>query len=621
MDSKFQFSLRGRCFGIDTHLKGNKSTGWEYEQSFLSRFFDIKKAKLDIGLLNKNFKKLSNNFPYEVRVLIIEANELILLSNKSVDVIPYSLNDAEFNKQKTSNAKRLKDIVVANNYQEALINTEVLSILLNKISDFLNFDGLLVLSGELVWSGWLDFFVLIQNILNIKSTPGYLALDSYAVWEYVLLNISSQKEILNFSKSLFLPDITVINNYSQKRLPVGPIEIIDNDEVKTIHNVGGDYTLFDLKKSGYELENTGEFLSRFLLVKNRNISKIFERNYLKKQQLFQSSCDKKFIYRYAHTKPNKVKEGDVNLYCRYPLMSIVKQDTDGYSHVTQIKHKLPKYDYIEMPVNKELLVNEGQLVVKGDVLFRHTVGSKNKIEVAGNSGKISLSMLDKGLLSIEYDEKIITTPIELQGKFQSKVSERNIMIKNKYISIPIDNISEIIGGGILSEWSNSIEQELQSSSFKYIIFLTKQNKVDYSKLAFKNGSILAVIAFNAGVIDKKDREYLAELGINCLFLDIASYNSNPDYERLIRLCLNSYIEIRVNEIVLPIESVGNINSIVTSTNALTNLKKGSFVKFLNYQSDFLYGKIEKSSNDAQGDFLVNMPDMILRAHPANIIIV
>lgn len=627
MDSKIQFSLRGTRFGIETHLKENNKTGWEFEKSVLSRFFyNNKLDSTNLSIVESNFLSLRKLFPYEIRIVIINADEVILLEKDNTQQFPYVIKDfvskLGFD---TVVSTRATAIVKANNYQEDVINASVIKTILQKISLRKDFSGITIFTGEMIWSGWFDTFTLLSFLLENDNLSAYFTLDSYAVWHHTILELKKDNHIKSYSKKLFEADLTLINNAGKKKeIPLGKFEIIKGKESKILHNIESNFNFYDLKKTGFEILENNNFLARCLLIKNKRTAKISESIYKNKQKLFQSSCGKYVEYSYPPSSYFKIKNGNVLL--EFAKGVVLKNGLKGqvYKNDTRIEVCKPIVEYINMHDGATVLVTKDQLVTTGEIVYKYKLGNNYRLFSTTKSGKVSEEFLDKGILSIEIDKRIDTITINFSGNVKFLQEANKLLINTNYYEVPIFNnkYQRNIAGHLIDFEIKNVT-ELENYAFNIIPYIRSQLSEQITECnLFKTGRVPAVLVSSRKFLKPEQMKFFNENNVSLVFLDEHSNNANLEIEKIIGHSIGRYVEIREYSMLIPIDNEDFYQKIEKGINNKHSLTKGALVKFFNYQSDFLYGKIEKSLHgDKLDNYLINMPDGIYEGHPANIIIV
>ena len=617
MDAKYKFSIEGTRFGIETHLINKNNAGWEFDKSILSRFFIAKEHVENYLTIQEGLTQINSRLPFNIQVIFINNGKICLASAKKITHSTFEFE--KYYDNQDLNKKRLSDLVCANNLFDAEINSRVFQkITENILHDINNFSGLTIFSGELIWSGWADYFVILSFLLTNEINTGNYAVDSFGILEFALNNIKNKVEINNFHKSLFYPNITVINNTRKHQiLPLEKIKISKGRVEKYIHNVASPFNYFDLKEADYEFNNTGYHLSRHLLIKNREKITI---NRNKRQALFNSTS--KIIQRYIY--PHKLTASSMKGKLLLDYYNIKFQPVDLLTNRDvkdmTINGEKSYYRYFEMPSESAFQLVDGQIIVKGDFLYSYKSRGKVVKVMSDVDGEVSKSLIDSDILEIMIDKKNVSIQKEIPGKIVGLDKAGTVVLETELLEAPVSYNSNKVLGGEIKEWSPKKLAEFNNFNHKIILYIRNNNDISFDNLIFKIGIISAVLVSKHNLLNDKSLKLLDAARIPVIYLDSYSNNANPDIEKLLSICIDKYIQIAFNKIEIPYSFVSEYLKYYRQSINSNLIRKGVSVKFENYQSNYLYGKIEKSLKDSSENCLVNMPDGIFEAHPANIII-
>lgn len=630
MDANFPFTITGDDFIITTHLKRNKTTGYEFEKSTLSRFFDAKINPNKESDFEAGLSLLFDKFPYNLRIIILNKNDIqIFQTNEHEKMIherlSYSSHQPESLVKRRINKLRVAkgfnpELILANQFNEEELHAEIINSSLDSLNG--DFEGLTVFSGERVWSGWFDMFCLLKFLLNNDNNTSYYALDSYGIWQYLLSHIKVDRRLLEIDKGLLEPDLTFIDNRNHKIFSkAGTIKINKSNKIKNLHLLDQPYSFFDLKETGFEISEMNSYLAKYLLIKNSKNCNLNAKVFEKQRGFLQNSSDKNRKIIYAQKKYFRVEEGSISLVSCFPIKvwpqigDLVAENDTLFTIASRVSK------YVEIPSGSELMVTNKQLVVPGDTLFQMKLANKKRIITTSVAGKVSLSLIDKGLLEINSDEKIVSISSNWDAKVSGIIQPNCIQLKLPIIKIPLSYESGLHFAGVFSEWSKSVAPALAKSFYKTILYIRKPEQIEIDEYLFRSGRIAGVIINNFGSVTKKILLALKKLAIPVLVLEPTSKNGNSNYEKILHYNLDKYLEVDNDHLKIPESNIKSIIKLIGVNDDERSIMKGSKVRFLNYQSEYLYGKIEKSPSDLNDNLLVNLPDGIFEARPENIILI
>lgn len=486
-------------------------------------------------------------------------------------------------------------------------------IVINYLSQILskfNFSNLaensvLIVSGEMLWSGFLNMDLLINLFkTNIKNNI-YLLFDSRALWQ-LLLSFEESKFLFALNKQYMLPQVYSLKHKSLNN----KISVNINSNNKTFILVKK-FNLFNLSQGSGFLGN--KYLPQYLLVDNlleKSDKKEFERFNIN----FEESESINFVPQTQYLLNEQTRS--VALYFDDSQKCNKKIGEWLNENETIGSYKKDVYESIFISQKAKPTVFNGQIIKAGDVL---AVGPNNKQISAEIAGKVDLSQIKNGQLKIISDKKDEEIKSPISGELVSFSKSEGFIIKSQFKSI-------FIGGQI----GNSFWGRLD-------------NNMDF------DGAIIKFVSLKDFLDDLKEKslqKYLNK-GVRGVLIEASSQEEINKFSTLstlpfgicfLSLEVDPYKELK-SEI---INKMFGKNVFIENTNLLINLsdefdmgiekpqkqmsiqeepefKIGEIVSFSSFLTDKICGKIIKLPSPKNQSFLIDNGDRIIDVSLNNLI--
>lgn len=622
MDSIFPFKLEGSDFVLETTLRFKNKSGFIFDSTKINRTFfsgsgSFVEAKQE-AVLEKNFQLLQDKMGLKLQILLLSRFQILHFYNSKLISVPLDWQKTvnlflKNNKVDEIARRRLEkgEIIIPNDQFEAEINYELMKLILSitGVSVSKDSDELLVLGGELIWSGWFDFYQATKLLISEHNPDKYISFDKYGTWEYALRNLGIKHEASQFSSSLFLPDL-LFKNYAERK---SKIRIKKGNTVKELVVPDVPYMIFDLGEFGYEDVEAGDYYPRFFLLKKKDLNSINKKAYQKRKELFQS-CAARTEQVMSGIVQDEFIQSEVSINTTYPLVDSPQIGKKYNENDTLARVGVTSVDFIKLPVKYGLLVQDGQLVTAGSEIAQATVGGKKIKVLTENSGKVSLCRIDNGFVLIEKDYKIYSMPSVFEGEVSAVHNKTVFNIKTEVLHRAIVSDGGTALTGLLVNGEN--EQASLGRGYYKILYVNGAKILKNISQVLSSQDFLAILTNEnfAGVLQKVALDF--NLPVICL--DNDSLNNDPLLEKLLYYHTNKLVILEPDRIgfIAPtrimVEETADGNKVA---------RKGDAVKFINYQSNFRYGKIEKSLSEQGSNYLVNAPDGIFEIRPGNLFLI
>lgn len=669
MPNQLKIRIWGKYFGLETSLTKADGHGFLPEQSRYWRiptplneeFNDYELAPVDAALLLKGFtgtKLESASKLTQQAILPKSIKQIGSLINWNLSVLDLGFEQSSLTSAETETHTEMRmlqqlnrkeaqqlikqyklnpDIIRSNCNSYPLVATDFSTIglhyqlvrdslkILEKLSPETDH---LVLTGELIWSGWLNLY-MICLLINLIGRDIDVIIDYSGIWQFLLQPRNILPQLYKLDSSFFVSDLSWCQEPPVNRISKEDSEIvlrkgkIERKLIPGKRRTG----LFVLPESGYSYENGRKLAMlvylnayRFMLPELKNIPKLStwwkepiqnirqaEYFYLgtnslniQKRNLFiASNQDKKFsLYNSA---------GDILKAGNACGREIVRNS---------VLIDISKYHLLR----KDIFVSDGEYVTKGKVLFRASTlgGAWEKEVVVPIDGKVDLKLFEKGFILIhESLERAFIMPFT--ARLQSKSVSQGIHVEAETISLPLIISSNDHWQGFLN-WG-----EVSGEYDENILVLNSPDDFDLNAEAIFAQHIKGVLFMSAEekilseLIQKKMKTF-SFLGFG--LITQLSLKPHQEIIKLFKFYNGNYAIVDNSMVSIPFDSANftfkELKPAVETeglSRAADALKKGEIVRVINYSDSYPYARIEKIQS--KNRFLAATDEAIEDLYAAN----
>lgn len=658
----------GRHFALETKLSYSDASGYTHAESFryrLSPYSEHSKlltdsskniADFSVFLSSDTQESLFNNrsqdIPHDedinnpIELISKEIGKTIKVWELNFDIVKkYDSNhvlskhldyesmlkdrqyksifkDIDTIKEQLYNAFKVNPII-SHTYEDQIINAKILDYIL---SDFYNNESkdteLLIVTGEMLWSGWLNMFLITQLLHNGISSNIEVIFDCYGVWQALIRSNSQTTELYKIGKEFFKPDLSFFVDLPLISKSRSHIELELKKESTRKLILGKDRVgLFDLGEGGYKLQNKN-YIPQLLYLKFFNRpkfnSKVDEKKYDKwwkgTDYLLQKNINSVVSY-YPRTL-NYIDCARLSLPDRFSKkVGDILEEGEVTGQFNIIHRKFMDMNGVDSYEERLSIVN-GQLINKGDSLFDKKLFGVNLN--ARSSGKVDFSLLDQGIIQI------------LKARFEVDHAPINGTVEgikmNKYYNISSYFIhfyvSKYIGNSDVSGYL--VNKQMLEGDFEKALYLESLDKYDFNIDSVQEYRVRVIIIPSAGYDEIV--EFIKKEEIRMGVVNVIILNRLGDKDKYLGEMLMKYMGkyICINNkgtVMVPYNSKQFTFSMPLKEDAIQNkinysLGVGKEIQIINYRAIPSYVRIESVSGS---NILVNTGKELLYVSLDNII--
>ncbi|MEI7578841.1 MAG: hypothetical protein WCJ58_02245 [bacterium] len=485
---------------------------------------------------------------------------------------------------------------------------------------------LLVFTGEMVWSKWLNMLTISQYLQDYLNRNLKIIIDDSGFWQLLIYLAQKEPEIYKFSECFFNPQILFLanNDFLFHRKGYDVFEYHEDSALKNLLVSKERSELYDLHSSECTLDDNS-VLPRYILFPKKQSKSIekFSNNqfehWWKPVELENNAIE----FQHLSFSPMQiVEEEQLELSILRFNKAIGDQvhsaDLLGVSRSDQFEI----LDYRHLPeLEKYLVVINGQILRQGEIIaLIPQFGSLLTYEIkAPCSGKIDLSQSEYGVIIIHTNKEL--RPFHAQFNFQVVDIQKNCKI---FIKCAVENIYPFFNiGSSVSGILKTMDSE-HNEEFPSIIFIDNLEEFRLNLDNIIHHRIKAIIIAKTNYFEftkflkKKDWELF---NMNIILLEDFAGNISGIAARLKKF-IGNYIFIDQGIIKIPLEQIANKFPLERSKEQQryqiqkTVLKQGEKIHFLDYSLNNAYARIE---NVGLKTCLVNFQDNLLTIRKENII--
>ncbi|MCA9383319.1 hypothetical protein KC909_03060, partial [Candidatus Dojkabacteria bacterium] len=162
----------------------------------------------EVGILELNFDQVTYKSSAGLFTKEVDINKLVL-----ENCYPQFHKSLGISKNDLFNALNTAPVIPSDSvsYMANLLIFKTL------IGDFIDRgevkEQLLVVTGEMVWSGWLSLLGISEFLLRTIMDNKEIIIDQYAIWPLITRISKQEPELLMLNSSFFKPNLYAINDY------------------------------------------------------------------------------------------------------------------------------------------------------------------------------------------------------------------------------------------------------------------------------------------------------------------------------------------------------------------------------------------------------------------------
>jgi len=399
---------------------------------YVAKLLHIKPLILECG-----FDQWAINSDKKIHVTEITSSEKTLYSLLINPVYPISAADQEF-------VIGLIDKIIARLKPKTIKNAQ-------------NDKDIIVITGEMVWSGWLNDNMVAYILSNLFNESSYCFLDKSGLWEMVLRGTWLSEKIEKINQLMFAPNVY----FYRFRPKEERLDLVDENSKRQIINNG--YSRYINGLEGFKISEID--IPKDLILSGSKYKKITERriNGLIKTEL--SFVD--------------VKIGDFVLLGHNKLCD------------TRVMRQLTIINSGKYSKNVSFTVSHGQIVEKGETIAVNKSISgiiRGEEYLSPRSGSVDLSLRSKGYVIIwDKTEITYTNNFDIKSDLTVKKAKDRLYVNTELIEIPCEIANNKETSGFLV---NNIKEGIPG---KKILYVTDWNSKDIDAEALLNKNFCGLV--------------------------------------------------------------------------------------------------------------------------------
>ena len=502
----------------------------------------------------------------------------------------------------------LHDPVIPEDLNSRNINKNLFHFLNKNLPGKLPLSDVVVISGELVWSKWLDLYSIIELIRAFKLPYQQFVIDSGGIWQLLMHVEGRSKELLQLNKSCFEPNFTYISEKSATKSHKGFLEVVlhKKSKEKKLFITPERSGLFWLDDVDYEADKRKftdlvffDFYPPAKAVLNED--KEF-------QEWFKSEAIENELYAeykifdlpltFNSVTQNKIAPGGrIELIGGLKIGDRVRFGQD-FAFIRAENEYLLETKYKGDALKKMLKVSAGEYVKKGDKLTEAS-GLLGKIESsvrAPEQGMVDFTYVNDGVIVIrkQLTKQLLTAPFdsEISGVEKSGA----VYLKAETMNLPLEFFQGKSSGGLLSKTgtaNNDIEQILLLEGIKDF-------KLSYKEII--ELKVRGVIFYAAGyqeLVQFISRESKKLKLLNLMVVGQFGKKVNAKLRRLLESNVGNYIFSEDYLLKFPVVTDKLAIGYARPAKILAKeagLNKGNSIRFASYKLEDTYARIENVQN-------------------------
>jgi phosphotransferase system IIA component len=309
--------------------------------------------------------------------------------------------------------------IIPSNLDELKVNATLIDYYLQQITNLDNNVEVVVVTGEMLWSGWITESLLHKTISKIFERSTYLYVDQYALVHNIIQDGFNNKIIKKISASTFAPNVFYyVPNDKEK------VVVLSNEEEKR-------EIFFTISKNNVYQNVRGlslkdNLLPDKLIIRSRNLIEAVGVNfdYILKHSRFQS----------FNKQEAKVYKGNLQIECDLNTNFSV-EEVLGYSLSSDYKvidlHNLP--GQFKSRVTNGEKVKKGEVIVSDKTLKGKILGDEYLSPV---DGVVDMRFVESGVIIIKYNEGREVYLSKFAGRLTKKLNNKYYEAVTSVTSIP-----------------------------------------------------------------------------------------------------------------------------------------------------------------------------------------
>jgi hypothetical protein len=607
-------------------------TPWERSRSVLDNLSDNQLAEINIFLDYRNFEGLNKNlsgnsyFCDELEVASLEE----ISKQLGLKIAVWELNfnsissysgqvstSADFNYNKIfstkRNIKKLLELgasessldlafayspVLAKNTSSSKINSylakEAADGLLSEISEDTE---LLVVTGEMIWSEWLDIKACMELLSENIEKNIKVIIDVTGQWQMMLYVGAKYPELYKLASKYFAPtiDYFVDHKLLNQRNDLFICNLFNEEASRELLIEKNENSLFKTYNEFYETsEEQAAPILYFRFAENKDASLIDTKNNSQKllshlyedlelekqQQLFQHVIGgfKHGEFEFTGNFNFKLEPG-----AEIKKSEILGEFTNESYSLIEVPKKYLNADY-------ELVSSHGQFVKKNQEIFRSSgkkVLSVKKYKAPVN-GIVNYQYLSSdGIILIKKLQKVQNIKSTFNGKFIKRKELQKYLFELQYYELYCDFVFGNEITGILTSESLEIGNIIHFKSAKH-------NKLTPENLVAQGFKAVIFDFAELNTINELVDSQVVKKGLLTVIV-INLVEQEDIVGGIIKPFLGSYVNVKNRKLKIAISPdfpVSTNNYYPLEEGEGSGLRKGNTVRILDYEGGFSYARIE-----------------------------
>jgi len=549
------FSLKGKFFSLTSVIGVLQTKGYRISSTQIRRLISnpdidaIDVRYMQVGL-DKDFlfNVLEQISGVKIKIHELNFNSYRIISNESEKL--FQIDNREL-MNKLSDKKEVfwktfeTGPIIATTKFEREFNYKFLDEYINK----LDFDDkrLNVITGEMVWSTWLDGNMIAYIFSKKLNQSTYCTIDFNGLWDFLIHDFDKKSLLREFNQFEFAPNAYYFKFQTKSK----NINIYKNEVTREITNDNKARMLTDLKD--YKLE--GISIPSNLLISGEGKNLLIVNGPAE-------FVDGKLSIVY---KPNdKFELIDPDLIIKLKNGTrIDKGDVIGTEEITMKN----VYKLSDLPKLLEIVVSHGQIVEKNEIVaYNRSISGKLLAESIRSpiKGVIDLSHFESGFVLIkEPDSKEVNYRANFSGVYRRPTTNNKYSFQADTLTIPLEvKIGRDISGVLYKKIPKNEENRI-----KKVLYLRNSKELTENiNLLLKEN--VAGIIFES--LSLKEMNWLIKEKYDILeFISVAVLSAytqdlNPLFRKVISKITSSIVTIKDEKLMFTLniknESVTNRNN-------------------------------------------------------------
>lgn len=495
----------------------------------------------------------------------------------------------------------------------------------------------LIITGEMVWSGWLNLYMLLRKIRGLTKHDLNLIIDEQALWQSFLRGHKAQPELYKLDRAAFVPQVNYLRDHRLLKVHSGEVQLVlHKDEVDRKLILTKDRCgLFDLGSAGFATDNAQKlgkmlFLDVFEFPELGHLNQA-SFNHWWKTSLYPQLTNKRYLHLRQEELPIEVGNisvsfgDDFEVKSTAKVGSLIKQgEVIGSKQTNTLR--VVDCGSQKQGIRKFMEVADGEIVKSGGIVAKipSAAGLFEKDIVSPITGKVSYEAIADSLIVIRQELARVQVEAFHNGILIQVLHGQGYVIDSDYYAIPLAVSSPGKFRGVL------VKPGYQPNSYPKILLVPDLEKFGLSLETILADRIVCILALSSGyeayqTFIKRHRRQLKYSGL----VITGGFGLDPSAETqsAIMKAVGRFINIDNHQLKLPLGSFSEKIKYY-STDAISSAagleqasapRIGDKIRLISYSRPMPYARIEKVAL-ASDQVLVNTSHTIEEGYLDNIIL-